>query len=63
MEKLEEYFAIGVQMVWVADPRRQQVYVYSSLTEMERFTMAEALSGGKILPGFSVPVAELFAAE
>ena len=63
MEKLEEYFAIGVQMVWVADPRRQQVYVYSSLTEVERFTMAEVLSGGKILPGFSVAVAELFAAE
>lgn len=63
MEKLEEYFIIGVQMVWVADPRRQQVYVYSSLTEVERFTMAEVLSGGKILPGFSVPVAELFAAE
>jgi len=63
MEKLEEYFTIGVQMVWVADPRRQQVYVYSSLTEVERFTMAEVLSGGKILPGFSVPVAELFAPE
>jgi Uma2 family endonuclease len=63
MEKLEEYFIIGVQMVWVADPRRQQVYVYSSLTEVERFTMAEVLTGGKILPGFSVPVAELFAAE
>lgn len=63
MEKLEEYFAIGVLAVWVADPKRQQVYVYSSLTEVERFTMADVLSGGKVLPNFSVPVAELFVVE
>ncbi len=63
MEKLEEYFAIGVQMVWVADPRRPQVYIYHSLTEVERFTLGDVLPGGATLPGFSVPVAELFAAE
>jgi len=60
MEKLEEYFAIGVQMVWVADPRRRQVYVYHSLTETERFNADETLSGGEVLPGFQAPVAELF---
>lgn len=59
-EKLEEYFAVGVKMVWVADPRRQQVYVYHSLTEMERFTTDDTLSGGEVLPDFQVPVAELF---
>lgn len=63
MEKLEEYFSIGVQMVWVADPRRQQVYMYHSLTDVERFVLDDVLSGSKVLPGFSVPVAELFAAE
>jgi Uma2 family endonuclease len=59
-EKLEEYFAVGVQMVWVADPRRQQVHVYRSLTEIERLTAEDTLSGGEVLPGFSVPVSELF---
>jgi Uma2 family endonuclease len=59
-EKLEEYFAIGVQMIWVADPRRQQINVYHSLTEIERFTRDDVLSGGQVLPGFSIPVAELF---
>jgi Uma2 family endonuclease len=60
MEKLEEYFAIGVQVIWVADPRRQQVYVYRSLTQVERLTVEDVLSGGDLLPGFQVSVAELF---
>ena len=59
-EKLEEYFAIGVQTIWVADPRREQVYVYRSLTEIERLSVEDTLSGGEVLPDFSVPVAELF---
>jgi len=59
-EKLAEYFAIGAQMVWVADPRLRQVYVYRSLTQLERLTADDVLSGGEVLPGFSVPVAELF---
>lgn len=63
MEKLGEYFAIGVQMVWVADPRTQQVYVYHSLTTVENFSGNDRLSGGDVLPGFSVTVAELFAPE
>ncbi len=63
MAKLEEYFNIGVVSVWVADPDKQQVYVYHSLTEAQRFTAGDSLPGAKALPGFSVPVAELFAVE
>jgi Uma2 family endonuclease len=59
-EKLEEYFAAGVRTIWVADPRRQRVYVYHSLTEAERLTVEDKLSGGDVLPGFEVAVAELF---
>lgn len=63
MEKLEEYFNIGVEMVWIADPRRQMVFVYHSLTQVERFHGADELSGGQVLPGFKVVVAELFTVE
>ena len=59
-DKLTEYFEIGVQIVWVASPQRQQVHVYRSLTEIEILTAADTLSGNSVLPGFSVPVAELF---
>jgi Uma2 family endonuclease len=62
MEKLDEYFTIGVQMVWIADPKRQQIFVYHSLTEVERFTLNDQVTGGTVLPGFQVAVAEIFSA-
>jgi Uma2 family endonuclease len=60
-QKLEEYFAIGVNLVWVADPSRQRVHVYRSLSEVDILTTADELKGGEVLPGFLIPVAELFA--
>jgi Uma2 family endonuclease len=62
-DKLDEYFAIGVKVIWVVDPRRKQVYVYRSVTDVQRLAVEETLTGGEALPGFSVPVAELFASE
>ena len=63
MEKLEEYFSIGVQLVWLVDPRRQQVFVYRSLTDMEQLKIEQELSGAPVLPDLRLAVAELFAAE
>lgn len=60
MEKLREYFAIGVKLVWVADPEARIVYAYRSLTDVREFTDSETLIGDDVLPGFSVPVADLF---
>jgi Uma2 family endonuclease len=62
MDKLDEYFAIGVQMVWVADPKRQQIFIYHSVTEVERLTLNDQLTGGTVLSGFQVAVAEVFGA-
>jgi len=59
MDKLEEYFAIGVKLVWVADPQRQEVLVYRSLVDVERLTPEDELKGDDVLPGFSAPVSEL----
>jgi Uma2 family endonuclease len=59
-DKLTEYFDVGVQMVWVADPQRRQVRVYRSLTEIKILGAEDTLSGGEVLPGFGVAVAELF---
>ncbi len=64
MEKLDEYFSAGVKAVWVADPRKRQVYVYRSVTQVVRYTEGETITGGDdILPGFTIEVAELFASE
>lgn len=60
MAKLDEYFAANVLTVWVVDPQRQQIYVYHSPTEVERFTAEESISGGDVLSGLNIVVAELF---
>lgn len=60
MEKLEEYLALGVDLVWIVDPERRYVLAYRSLLEVERFEVGDVLADEEILPGFSLPVAELF---
>jgi Uma2 family endonuclease len=60
MEKLEEYLALGVDLVWIVDPERRYVLAYRSLLEVERFAEGDVLMDEEILPGFSLPVADLF---
>ncbi|MEW6363871.1 MAG: Uma2 family endonuclease [Acidobacteriota bacterium] len=60
MQKLREYFSIGVRLIWVADPESRTVYAYRSLTDIREFTLNDELPGDDVLPGFSVKVAELF---
>jgi Uma2 family endonuclease len=62
MQKLREYFAIGVRLVWVADAAAKTVYAYRSLTDVREFTKNDHLPGDEVLPGFSVKVADLFEA-
>jgi Uma2 family endonuclease len=62
-EKLAEYFGIGVQIVWLIDPQMEQVHVYRSLDDVRRLTAENELTAPEILPGFSVPIAEIFESE
>lgn len=59
-QKLREYFAIGVRLVWVANPQTRSVYAYRTLTDVREFTENDDLPGDDVLPGFSVKVAQLF---
>ena len=61
-DKIEEYFAIGVKGVWLVEPERKQVLVYRSPTEMTALDENDTLEGEGLLKGFSLPLAELFAA-
>jgi Uma2 family endonuclease len=59
-EKLREYFAIGVRLVWLVDPVSRSVFAYRALTEVREFALGDDLPGDDVLPGFSVPVARIF---
>jgi Uma2 family endonuclease len=58
--KRKDYFFAGVRLVWVVDPKKRTVDAYTGVNAVEHLTAADALTGGDVLPGFAVPVAELF---
>lgn len=59
-EKVQDYLDAGVRLVWVVFPDTRAVFVYRPDADVKRLTPQDHLSGEDILPGFSVPVAELF---
>lgn len=59
-QKVREYFRYGVRQVWIIQPEARQVLVYLSPKSIEVFDRDDVLDGGDILPGFRMPVAELF---
>jgi Uma2 family endonuclease len=60
-QKLEDYFSIGVEWVWVVEPDNRTILVYSSITEMQKFAEPDTLIGTGVLAGFTLLVTELFA--
>jgi Uma2 family endonuclease len=59
--KRDEYFAAGVPLVWEIDPRKRTVRVYTAPNRSTTLTAADTLDGGAVLPGFTLPLADLFA--
>ncbi len=58
--KLDEYFAVGVERVWIVEPKNQAVLVYRSPVEFARLGLPDTLEGEGVLAGFRLPVAQLF---
>jgi Uma2 family endonuclease len=59
--KTKQYFQSGARQVWILYPKTQTVHVFSSGAAAVILDRDQTLEGGDLLPGFSVPVASLFA--
>ena len=60
-QKIREYFQSGTRLAWVVDPATRSVAVYDGPAEPARVLgETDQLDGGEVLPGFSIPVADLF---
>ena len=59
-DKVAEYLAAGVQIVWVVDPRSKTVTVYRSGQDPGELRIGDVLTAEAAIPGFQAPVAELF---
>ena len=59
--KRREYFAAGTLVVWMVDPRTETVAMFTDPTTSTTLTTTDTLDGGAVLPGFALPVADIFA--
>ena len=60
LEKVAGYLRYGSPLVWVIDPKKQDVVVFRHNTEPATLTLADELNGGDVVPGFRFPVIRLF---
>ena len=58
--KLDEYLAAGVRLAWVIDPATRTVHVHPASGEPRSLAAGEILAGADVLPGFALPLDEIF---
>ena len=60
-EKVAEWLAAGTSMVVVVNPRNRTVRVHRPTTDSVLLTEEDTLDGGDVVPGWEMPVADIFA--
>jgi Uma2 family endonuclease len=59
--KLRDYLEASVRLVWYVYPVQREVHAYTSLEQSTVFHEQDTVTGGTLLPGFSLSLKELFA--
>lgn len=60
IEKIQDYFDAGVQLVWYIAPKFQKIYAYTSPDDIRVFRGEQTISAAPVLPDFQFTVADLF---
>jgi Uma2 family endonuclease len=58
--KVLDWLRSGVRLVIVVDPSKQVADIHRSLTETQHIDIDGALDGGEVVPGWTLPLRELF---
>jgi len=61
LAKVAMYLQAGTPLVWLVNPATRTVVVFRSESDPETLGESDTLESGDVLPGFRVPVAEIFA--
>ncbi len=59
-DKVKAYLDAGVRLVWLVEPRRERITVYTQDHSYRMLTVEDELDGGDVLPEYRLPVAEVF---
>ena len=62
-EKVVEYLEAGVRMVWVVHPTTARIYIHDGLSSVRVVTRNDELDAGHVLPGFRIPLDQIFEDE
>lgn len=60
LDKIQDYFDAGVQLVWYIVPRKKRIYVYTSPGESKAFKGADVISASAVIEGFAFKIDDLF---
>ncbi len=60
-QKLSDYFAQGVRLVWYMYPKSREVHVFTSPEKCRVLQEADELTGDDVIPGFRLPLLTFFA--
>jgi Uma2 family endonuclease len=61
-EKVDAYLADGVRLIWLVDPQRRKITIYTPDQENPMVVKGDsAISPRDLLPGFELTVSKLFA--
>ncbi len=61
--KVQDWLDSGCGAIWLIDPDTRTVTVYRSLSDVVILRRGETLSGGDLVPGFSVALPQPFAPD
>lgn len=60
-QKRDDFFNAGTQLFWIVYPDRREIEVFAPAQSPRTLRAGDVLDAADLLPGFSVPVSELFA--
>ena len=58
--KRKEFFEFGTKLFWTVDPVKRIVEVHTSPSRKRVLSKSDILTGGKVLPGFALPMKDIF---
>jgi Uma2 family endonuclease len=58
--KVHDWLHAGCRSVWVVDPETESITVHESKDRIYELAQSDILTGGEVLPEFSMPVQQIF---
>lgn len=59
-DKMDEYMDCGCRLGWLIDPTGRETWVYAENVEVQAVPFDLTLSGGEVMPGFALRMADIF---